>query len=108
MTPLQQMLIIGLAALATMATRFLPFLLFSDRRPVPGFIRYLGRALPSAVFAMLLVYSLRGVSLTSGSRGLPEILALLATAGLYWWKKGMILPVAGGTLFYIFLIHSVF
>ncbi len=52
----QQIITIALCALGTMATRFLPFLLFSSRKPTPGYIRYLGNALPAAIFGMLVVY----------------------------------------------------
>ena len=48
MTLTQQIITIALCALGTMATRFLPFLLFSSRKPTPGYIRYLGNALPAA------------------------------------------------------------
>ena len=48
MTLTQQIITITLCALGTMATRFLPFLLFSSRKPTPGYIRYLGNALPAA------------------------------------------------------------
>ena len=52
MTLLQQAITIGLCAIATMLTRFAPFLLFSGRE-TPRFIQYLGKALPGAIFGML-------------------------------------------------------
>ena len=39
-------LIVGVIALMTGLTRFLPFWIFSGRRPVPKVIRYLGAVLP--------------------------------------------------------------
>ena len=48
MTLTQRLVTIALCALATMLTRFLPFLLFSSRHPTPKYVRYLGRALPPA------------------------------------------------------------
>ena len=59
MTHFQQIVIIAACALATMITRFLPFFIFSEKRPTPRFIMYLGKALPSAVFGMLVVYCLK-------------------------------------------------
>ena len=53
MTPAQQIVTIALCVAGTMATRFLPFLIFSDKRPTPKYIQYLGRALPGAVFGLL-------------------------------------------------------
>ena len=59
MTLTQQILTIGAVVLGTMLTRFLPFLVFPADRPTPKFIQYLGRVLPGAVFALLIVYCLR-------------------------------------------------
>lgn len=108
MTLLQQVITIAVCALATMLTRFLPFLLFSGRRPTPKYVTYLGRALPAAIFAMLVVYCLRNVSLFTGSHGLPEAIAIALTAGLHLWKRQMLLSIAGGTVCYMLLIQLVF
>lgn len=55
MNTVQALITIALCALATMLTRFLPFLLFPAGKPTPKFVRYLGYALPPAVFSMLVV-----------------------------------------------------
>ena len=68
MSPLpfwQQCVIIALCSLASMLSRSLPFLLFKPGASLPSYIRYLGKALPSAVFALLVVYCLKDVSLLS-------------------------------------------
>ena len=49
--------------LGTMLTRFLPFAVFRSSRSTPWYIQYLGKVLPGAVFAMLVIYCLRNVSL---------------------------------------------
>ena len=63
----EQIIIIALCAAATMLTRFLPFLIFSDKKATPKYITYLGKALPAASFAMLIVYSLRNTELSGGT-----------------------------------------
>ena len=108
MTILQQAVIIGLCSLATVLTRALPFLIFSADHPAPGFIRYLGRALPGAIFGMLVVYCLKNVDVLSGAHGLPEAVAILATVALHRWKGNMLLSIAGGTACYMLLIQFVF
>jgi len=108
MTLAQQFITIGLCALATMLTRFLPFLVFSDKRPTPKYVTYLGKALPAAIFAMLVVYCLKNVSFLTGSRGLPEIIAIAVTVGLHLWKRQMLVSIAGGTVTYMLLIQMVF
>ena len=108
MTLTQRLVTIALCALATMLTRFLPFLLFSSRRPTPKYVRYLGRALPPAIFGMLVVYCLKNVSIVSDSHGLPELIAIAVTVGLHLWKRQTLLSIAGGTIAYMLLIQLVF
>ena len=108
MTLTQQIITIGMCVLGTMATRFLPFLLFSGRRPTPKYIQYLGKALPSAVFGLLVVYCLKNVDVLAGSHGLPELIAVSVTAALHLWKRQMLLSIAGGTVCYMLLVQLVF
>lgn len=104
----QQIVTIAVCVLATMTTRFLPFIVFSDKRPTPKYVQYLGKALPSAVFGMLVVYCLKGVSVVSGSHGLPELIAIAVTVALHLWKRKMLLSIAGGTICYMLLVQLVF
>ena len=108
MTTAQILITIALCALATMLTRFLPFLLFPAGKPTPRFIRYLGHALPGAVFGMLLFYCLKGVEIASGSHGLPELIAILAVVALHKWRRQMLLSIAGGTAVYMLLVQVIF
>lgn len=108
MTIPQQIITIAICVLGTMLTRFLPFLIFSSKKPTPKYIAYLGKALPCAVFGMLVVYCLKNVSILTGTHGLPELLAIAVTAGLHLWKKNMLLSIAGGTIVYMLLVQLVF
>ena len=94
--------------LATVVSRFLPFLIFSGKRPTPKFVQYLGKALPAALFGMLVVYCLKNVSILTGSHGLPELLGILLTVGLHLWKRQMLLSIAGGTIGYMLLVQFIF
>ncbi len=105
MTILQQIITIGLCMLGTMATRFLPFIVFSEKRETPAFIQYIGKFLPSAVFGMLVVYCLRNVDITQAAYGLPELISILATVGIHLWKRQMLLSIAAGTACYMLLLH---
>ena len=49
------LLIVLIVALVTLATRALPFLLFAHGQP-PRVVTYLGKTLPPAVMAILVVY----------------------------------------------------
>ena len=64
--------------------------------------------LPAAIFGMLIVYCLKSVTPLSGSHGIPEAVALLATAALHRWKHQTLRSVAGGTLCYVLLVQLVF
>ena len=111
MSPLpfwQQCVIIALCALASLLSRSLPFLLFKPGASLPSYIRYLGKALPSAVFALLVVYCLKDVPLLSGDHGIPEAIALLVTTLLHLWKRQMMLSMAAGTILYMGLVQYVF
>lgn len=108
MTIPQQIITIALCALATMTTRFLPFLVFSGGKPTPKYIQYLGKALPAAIFGMLVVYCLKNVNILTGSHGLPELIAIGIVAALHLWKRQMLLSIAAGTVCYMLLIQFVF
>lgn len=108
MTTAQLLITIGVIMLATLLTRFLPFLCFPDSRPAPGYIAYLGKVLPYAVIGMLVVYCLKGVSLTSSPFGLPELIAVAAVAGLHAWKGNTLLSIGAGTALYMVLVQAVF
>lgn len=108
MTLTQQIITILLCVIGTVTTRFLPFIIFSSRKPTPQYIQYLGKALPPAIFGMLVVYCLKNVDILSGSHGLPELIAILLVAGLHLWKRQMLLSIAGGTVCYMLLVQFVF
>ena len=108
MTLLEQLLTVGVIALGTVLTRFLPFLVFPANRPTPKAIAYLGRVLPPAVFGMLIIYCLKDVSLLSAPHGIPEAIAIVAVILLHLWRHQMLLSIAGGTVLYMILVQCVF
>lgn len=108
MTLTQQIITIALCVLGTMATRFLPFIVFSGNKPTPKFISYLGNALPAAIFGMLVVYCLKDVNLLAASYGLPELISIIMVVALHLWKRQMLLSISSGTLCYMLLVQLVF
>ena len=95
-------------SLGIIATRAVPFLLFSNKDKLPPWVLYLGGALPHASMAMLLVFCLKDIRLFHAPHGLPELLALLFTAGLHVWRNNVLLSIAGGTVCYMMLVQHVF
>lgn len=108
MTLTQQIITILMVVLGTMATRFLPFLIFPPGKPTPRYVQYLGKALPPAVFGLLVVYCLKHVTLFTGSHGLPEAIAIALVIALHLWKRQILLSIAGGTVCYMLLVQLVF
>lgn len=108
MTVTQQIITIAICVFGTMATRFLPFLVFSGDKPTPKYIQYLGKALPAAIFGMLVVYCLKNVSILTGSHGIPELISIVLVVALHLWKRQMLLSIAGGTVCYMLLVQFVF
>lgn len=108
MTTAEQIMTIAAVILATMLTRFLPFLIFPAGKPTPSYIQYLGKVLPSAVFGLLVIYCLKDVSLWTGNHAIPEFLAIAVVVGLHVWKRQMLLSIAGGTICYMLLVQLVF
>ncbi len=108
MTLTQQLLTVGICVVATLITRFVPFLVFHPKRKTPAFVEYLGKALPPALFGMLIVYCLKAVDILGGSHGIPELIALAVVVILHLWKRQMLLSIAGGTVCYMLLVQLVF
>ena len=100
--------VILVMAAVTLLTRALPFLLFDRGGQPPKWVRYLGNVLPPAIMALLVVYCLRSVDLTAGSRGLPELIGVLTAAGLHLWKGNTLVSIFGATVVYMVLVQVVF
>lgn len=108
MSIIQRIITIVMVILATMATRFLPFAVFSSDRPTPKYIQYLGKVLPSAIFGLLIIYCLKDVSILRGNHAIPEMISIAFVVGLHVWKRQMLLSIAGGTILYMILLQLVF
>ncbi|MCQ2090100.1 MAG: branched-chain amino acid transporter permease [Fibrobacter sp.] len=105
MTSQQQIITIVILAVITFMTRALPFIVFPAGKPTPKYIQYLGKALPLAVFGMLVVYCLKDVQWLEGSHGIPEILGIAAVVLMHLWRRQLFLSMAVGTAVYMILIR---
>ena len=108
MTFNQIIITIAAMALGTMLTRFLPFILFPANKLTPQYVNYLGQILPYSVIALMVVYTLKDVSLVARPWGLPEILALAYIAVVQIIKRNNLLSMISGTILYMFLVQVVF
>lgn len=104
----ETLIIILAVSLGTQITRWLPFLLFPEKKEPPKVVAYLGQVLPTAMMGLLVVYCFKGVTWSSGTHGLPELLAAAVVAVLHRWKGNVLLSIAGGTAVYMLLVQAVF
>ena len=108
MTLMEQIITIVICIVCVQFTRLLPFWIFPANRPIPDYIRYLGKVLPAAMFGMLVVYCYKNVDVLSGYHGLPNFIAGVLVLGLHFWKKNMFLSISAGTICYMFLVQKIF
>ena len=107
MTSVQALITILAIAAGTQFTRWLPFWLFPEKKDPPAVVLYLGKVLPAAMFALLVVYCLRG--LPSHGTTLPDaasqLVAVAATVAMHVWRRNMMWSIAVGTACYMLLIR---
>ena len=103
----QSIIIITICVGCTILERGLPFLVFR-KGEIPSLIRYLGKVLPLAIMATLVVYCLRGTTFDSVANFIPQIVAVVVTMILHLWKRNTLISVFGGTAVYMCLLQLVF
>ena len=108
MNDLHAWLTVGVIALVTALTRFVPFLVFGGGRKPPQVVERLGTVLPGAIMAMLVVDCLKGTSFASAEGWVPAFIGVGVTAGLHVWRRNTLLSIVGGTVCYMLLVQLVF
>jgi len=108
LTPGQALLSILVMAVVTFLTRAMPFIFFDHGDHPPKIVLYLGRVLPPAIIAMLIVYCLKGVSFATPGGWVPAAVSCLAVVLLHLWKNNDLLSIFGGTILYMILVQGVF
>ena len=98
-------LIIAVCAVCTMLTRAIPFLVFRDADKVPKMVLYLGKVLPPAVIATLVIFALRNTEVLSGSHGIPELLGVLCAGVLHWIWRNSFISIGVATVLYMVLLR---
>ena len=100
--------LIAVTALVIAATRFLPFLIFGEKRETPAIITYLGKVLPCAIMGMLVVYCLKDVKFLAAPFGAPELIGCAIVALLHLWKRNALLSIGVGTVAYMLMVQLIF
>ena len=102
---MQALWIVLVCAGVTLALRALPFLCFGGKGGIPAWVAALGRTLPPAIMAALVVYCLKGVPFGTFSDGAKQLAAAGAVVALHLLKRNTLLSIAGGTALYMILIR---
>ena len=108
MTSTEMVITVAIVVAGTLLTRFGAFLVFPQGKKAPDFVLFLGKALPTAVMGMLVVYTFKDTIVLSYPYGVPELIALLVTVGMHVWKRNMFMSIGAGTVMYMILIQAVF
>lgn len=108
MSDLHTWLLVAVISLVTALTRFLPFVIWSGDRKIPDIIKRLGKVLPYAIMGMLVVYCLKGVSFSSVSGFVPELISCIVVSVLYVWKRNTLTSIICGTVCYMLLVQMAF
>lgn len=88
--------------------RYVPFLVFGNKRKTPEIVSYLGNVLPYAIIGLLIIYCIKSINFHSPSGFLPPLIACAVTAGLHVAFKKTLLSIVVGTVCYMMLIQYVF
>lgn len=117
MTTTQQVIMVAAGVVATMLTRFIPFMVFRPGKPTPKYILYLGKVLPASVFALLVMYCLRHISFIKMSTSfsdwhfilpndtIAQLISVFFTIAIHAWRKSIMWSLAAGTICYMILIR---
>lgn len=100
-------LLIAVCAVVTIIIRALPFAVFGQRK-LPATVEYLGKVLPGAIMVILIIYCLKGVSLTAAPYGIPEFFCVILCAVLQFRLKNSIPSIAIATAVYMVLTRTIF
>ena len=103
----RSVLIIAICAACTFFERALPFLVFRGRE-VPPIVRYLGKVLPMAIMATLVIYCIKDISFTALGTCLPYVVGIAVTSLVHLWKRNNLLSIALGTVAYMVMVQTVF
>ncbi len=85
------------------ATRLLPFLFFTGKRP-PEVLNYLEETVPPLIMCLLVLYCLKDVRWLAAPHGLPELAGVTVVVAMHLWRGNALLSISAGTILYMVLL----
>lgn len=96
---------IFLSAICTFGLRAMPFLVFHGEHKMPAWLEQLGKRLPPAIMAVLIVYCLKDVLTDVTGLLIPKLAGVFVVAGSYKWKHNTLVSIVAGTVVYMVLLR---
>ncbi len=96
--------ILVVVGLITVALRALPFVIFA-KRPMPQWLVQLSRRIPVMILGLLVIYSLKDTQVSSSPYAIPEALALSVLFVVQWKGKNPLLSIFLSTVLYVVLLR---
>ena len=97
---------IAVATAATFATRVIPFLFLSRHHEHP-LLLHIGRYLPAAVMALLVVvFLIQSASWKAPAFGIDALLPCAVVIALHLWRRNALLSIVAGTAVYMVIQQS--
>lgn len=97
--------LILVSAAITFFLRAFPFAVFSGERKMPKRLESLGKILPSAIMAVLIVYCLKDAARDFSGVGIKQIMAVAAVIISYKIKHNTFLSILLGTVLYMMMLR---
>lgn len=100
--------IVAVVSIFTFLVRLAPFVIFGGNKKQPKSIRYIGKYLPPAVIAVLIIYCLKNINWISFPGIIPHIIAIFSVIIIHKIKRNNLLSIGAGTVIYMLLVQFVF
>jgi len=94
--------VLAAMAIVTFGLRALPFLAARWLQSHP-LVQRLGRFLPLAIMALLLLHTLVGSARQNPTGPWAELVAVATVLALQWWRRQALLSILAGTALYVLL-----
>lgn len=98
-------LMIAVMAVFTFLTRAIPFLFFTGKRELKGFMKKLADILPLSMIAILVIYCFKGTVDADLTKNLVTFGSALIVCVLHILKRNTLLSIGVGTVIYMIGLH---
>lgn len=100
-------LMIAVSAIITFGLRAIPFVVFRNDKTMHPKLIYLGKILPSAIMAVLIVYCLKDAVIKFHTHGIAELTAAAVVIVTYKWRHNTLLSILLGTICNMMLLRLI-